>query len=102
MSTNSPGDGRHAPYVPFEEFSEQGCGLAVGLLAGVSLFVATVWLVVKGGPVVGPHLGLLSAYFPGYRVTIAGAFIGAGYAFFLGYGTGRVMATIYNRIVRHR
>jgi uncharacterized membrane protein YdjX (TVP38/TMEM64 family) len=50
--------------------------------------------------VVGPRLGLLSVYFPGYSVTWTGAFIGAAYMFFLGYGAGRVVATIYNRIVR--
>lgn len=87
----------------FEDTSEQGWGLALGFVSALTLFVATVWLVVKGGAVVGPHLGLLSAYLPGYSVTWAGAFIGAAYMFFLGYGAGRVIATIYNRIVRsHR
>jgi hypothetical protein len=87
----------------FEDTSEQGWGLALGFVSALALFVATVWLVVKGGPVVGPHLGLLSVYLPGYSVTWAGAFIGAAYMFFLGYGAGRVIATLYNRIVRsHR
>jgi hypothetical protein len=84
----------------FEQTSEQGWGLALGVVAALGLFVATVWLVIKGGPVVGPRLGLLSVYFPGYSVTWPGAFIGAAYMFFLGYGAGRVVATIYNRIVR--
>ena len=34
-------------------------GVVTGLLAGLALFVATNWLVLKGGPVVGPHLALL-------------------------------------------
>ena len=84
----------------FEQTSEQGWGLALGVVAALGLFVATVWLVIKGGPVVGPRLGLLSVYLPGYSVTWAGAFIGSAYMFFLGYGAGRVVATIYNRIVR--
>jgi hypothetical protein len=84
----------------FEQTSEQGWGLALGVVAALGLFVATVWLVIKGGPVVGPRLGLLSVYLPGYSVTWPGAFIGAAYMFFLGYGAGRVVATIYNRIVR--
>jgi hypothetical protein len=83
----------------FERTSEQGWGLALGFLASMGLFVATVWLVVKGGPVVGPHLSYLSVYLPGYSVTWKGAFIGGAYMFFLGYGAGRVVATIYNRIV---
>jgi hypothetical protein len=83
----------------FDRVSEQGWGLALGLLAAMGLFLATVILVIKGGPNPGPHLSLLSVYLPGYRVTVLGAFIGAAYAFFLGYGAGRTIATVYNRIV---
>ena len=86
----------------FEQTSEQGWGLAVGSVSALGLFVATLWLVVKGGPLVGPHLGLLSLYLPGYSVSWHGAMVGAAYIFFLGYGGGRVIATIYNRIVRSR
>jgi hypothetical protein len=81
---------------------EQGWGLAFGVLGAVGLFLATIVLVVQGGPNVGAHLGLLSVYLPGYRVTWWGAFIGAGYAFFFGYGAGRTIATIYNRIVERQ
>jgi hypothetical protein len=83
----------------FERTSEQGWGLALGLLAALALFVATAVLVARGGEDVGQHLGLLSVYLPGYKVTWTGAFIGAAYLFFLGYGAGRTIATIYNRIV---
>ena len=83
----------------FNRTSEQGWGLALGFLAAAGLFVATVVLVVRGGPNVGAHLGLLSVYLPGYSVTWTGAFVGAAYMFFLGYGAGRTIATIYNRVV---
>lgn len=78
--------------------NEQGWGIAFGLLAGLSLFVATVVLVVRGGEVIGPHLGMLGVYFPGYSVTWPGAFIGFVYAFVLGYAIGRTVATVYNRL----
>jgi hypothetical protein len=78
--------------------SEQGWGIALGLLAGVGLFLATVILVVKGGPMPGAHLSLLGVYFPGYRVSWIGAFIGFVYAFVLGYAAGRTMATLYNKL----
>ena len=75
---------------------EQGWGIAFGLMFGVGLFVATNLLVLKGGDTVGPHLGLLRLYFPGYSVTFLGSLIGFVYAFVVGYGTGRMIATIYN------
>ena len=83
----------------FERISQQGWGLALGFVLATGLFVATVWLVMKGGHVVGPHLGLLSVYLPGYSVSWTGAFIGAAYMFFLGYGAGRIVARLYNRTV---
>lgn len=71
-------------------------GVATGLLAGLGLFIATIVLVIKGGPVVGPHLSLLSLYLPGYRVTTIGAFIGFVYLFVLGYALGRLIGYVYN------
>lgn len=79
--------------------NEQGWGIAIGLLLGLALFAATITLVVKGGEVVGPHLGLLAVYFPGYSVTFLGAFVGFVYAFVLGYGIGRTVSVVYNRLI---
>lgn len=73
-------------------------GVAVGLIFGLGLFVATNVLVLKGGPVVGPHLAQLALFFPGYRVTFVGSLIGFVYAFVLGYASGRLIGTVYNRI----
>jgi hypothetical protein len=78
--------------------SGQAWGVSVGLLFGLGLFGATVVLVIKGGPNVGTHLGLLASYFPGYRVTVVGAFIGFIYAFVLGYALGRLIGYVYNRL----
>ena len=74
-------------------------GIAVGLLMGLGLLIATNLLVIRGGPNVGAHLGLLSVYFPGYSVTVIGSFIGFVYAFVLGYGLGRVIGSVYDRLV---
>lgn len=70
-------------------------GISLGLLFGVGLFVATNWLVIKGGENVGQHLALLSNFFPGYRVTFPGSLVGFVYAFVLGYGMGVVLAAAY-------
>ena len=77
---------------------EQGWGIAFGLVFAVGIFLATNILVFRGGEVVGPHLGLLRYYFPGYTVTVGGSLIGAVYAFVFGYGFGRIIATLYNRL----
>ncbi len=82
-------------------FSEQGWGLALGAVTAVGLFVATIVLVARGGHDVGQHLGLLSVYLPGYSVSYVGSVVGFVYAFVLGYGAGRTIATIYNRFLPH-
>ena len=74
-------------------------GWAFGLLAGGGLFLATVILVVRGGPDPGRHLALLSVFLPGYSVTWGGAFLGFVYLFVIGYGIGRLIGTVYNRMV---
>ena len=77
-------------------------GVAMGLMLGLGLFAATIILVIKGGPVVGPHLGLLGIFLPGYSVTWHGALIGFVYAFFFGYALGRLIGVIYNATSRPR
>jgi hypothetical protein len=75
-------------------------GIAVGMLFGLGIFFATVLLVVKGGPTVGPHLGLIAQFLPGYRVTWGGAFVGFVYLFVIGYAVGRVIGWVYNSLAR--
>ena len=100
MATDDLSGGeRQAIQKAFQRVSEQGWGLAIGFLAALGLFLATAILVVKGGPNPGPHLGLLGIYLPGYSVTWPGAFIGAAYAFFIGYAVGRTIGTVYNKLV---
>ena len=77
-------------------------GLALGVILGLGIFVATNWLIIKGGDRVGPHLILLSQYFIGYRVTFLGSLIGAAYGFALGTICGSLIGWIYNRIVAFR
>jgi hypothetical protein len=73
-------------------------GISFGLVLGGGLFVATLVLVLRGGPQVGQHLGMLSVFLPGYRVTWGGAFIGFVYLFVLGYALGRLIGAVYNRL----
>ncbi len=75
-------------------------GIAMGLLLGGGLFVATNFLVLKGGANVGQHLSLLRFFFPGYSVTFGGSLIGFIYAFVVGYAIGRLIGSVYNRLGR--
>ena len=77
-------------------------GLVLGIITGLGIFVATNFLILKGGKVVGPHLALLANFFPGYRVTFLGSIIGLGYGLLTGYVAGFIVATIYNQVVKLR
>lgn len=77
-------------------------GIAIGLLLGGGLFLATAILLLQGGENVGQHLNLLQVYLPGYRVSAAGSLIGFVYGFVIGYGLGRVIGLVYNRLVGPR
>src|SRR5260370_7080756 len=63
-------------------------GIVLGILLGTGLFLATNFLVLKGGEHVGAHLGLLANFFPGYRVPFLGSIIGFCYPFLLGFLRG--------------
>lgn len=73
-------------------------GIVIGLLAGLVIFIATNWLLIKGGPVVGPHLWLLGQFLIGYKVTFAGSLVGFAYGFGGGFLVGYFTAKIYNWI----
>lgn len=79
-------------------------GVVTGLMAGLAVFIATNWLILKGGPVIGPHLALLGQFFIGYRVTFAGSLVGFAWAFAVGFLGGFVVVRIYNWLadMRHR
>ena len=84
-------------------------GLVLGILLGLIIFIATNWLLLKGGYrtpdgryVVGPHLQLLSQFFIGYRVSFLGSIIGFLYGFAVGTLGGAAIGWIYNKIADFR
>jgi protoporphyrinogen oxidase len=80
----------------FGKLDRTGLGVAVGAVAGVVIFLATLVLVLRGGPLVGPHLALLAQYFPGYQVTLTGSLIGLGYGAVTGFVLGWMFALVRN------
>lgn len=77
-------------------------GVTTGVVAGVGVFVATNWLVLKGGAVVGPNLALLGQFFLGYRVTFVGSIVGFLWAFAYGFAAGYLVSRVYNWVVARR
>ncbi len=75
-------------------------GIVLGILLGTGLFLATNFLLLKGGKNVGAHLGLLANFFPGYRVTFLGSIVGFCYAFVLGFLTGGIIGSVYNKFAK--
>lgn len=73
--------------------------LVIGLVCGLGLFLITVWLILKGGENVGPHLALLSNFFAGYSVTWRGSIIGFFWGFLVGALIGWAIGKVYNHIV---
>ena len=80
----------------FARMDKLAFATAAGSVSGLLVFLATIWLVIKGGDVVGPNLQLLSQYFAGYTVTVKGAFVAFGYSFFWGFLFGWAFAYLRN------
>ena len=73
--------------------------IASGVLGALVLLGATAILLLQSVPEsypVGPHLGALADYLPGYSVSWAGACVGAGYGFLFGAIAGFSAAVYWN------
>lgn len=71
-------------------------------IGGLGLFVMTLWLLIKGGENVGPHLQLLGQYFIGYSVSWKGSIVGLLYGALIGGVLGWTIGWIYNLVVGMR
>lgn len=69
-------------------------GLAAGILWGLCIFLCTLWVVWRGG---GEHLALLAKFYPGYSISVFGAFVGLVCGFVEGFVGGWLFAWLYNR-----
>jgi hypothetical protein len=80
----------------FAKLDRFAFGVAVGTVAAALLCLASVFLVLKGGPVVGPNLKLLAQYFPGYEASPRGALLGLLYGLVGGFALGWMFALTRN------
>ena len=97
LSSSSAAD--RAIVAAFARLDQIALGFAVGSLSGLTIFLATLILILKGGNVVGPNLALLSQFFWGYTVTVGGAFIGLVYGFVTGFVVGWLIGLLRNSLV---
>ena len=73
-----------------------------GMVGGAGLFIATIWLLIRGGPEVGRTLSLLGHYYPGYSVSWGGSLVGFFYGALTGAVIGYSVAMLYNMFSRRR
>lgn len=83
----------------FAKVDKIALGLAVGTVVGLTIFAATLFLVLRGGEVVGPNLALLGQFFIGYTVTLKGALVGLIYGLVFGFVLGWLMGFLRNSLL---
>ena len=76
--------------------------IVFGMVGGLGVWVATAWLLIRGGTNVGGHLILLRNYMPGFTISWGGAFVGLFWGVVFGAVIGWVFAWIYNQVVERR
>ncbi|HSS65474.1 MAG TPA: bacteriophage holin [Gammaproteobacteria bacterium] len=69
-------------------------GLALGILWGLSVFLATGWIILMGSS--ADALAELGVFYIGYEISWTGAVVGLGYGFVDGLIGGVLLAWIYN------
>ena len=74
-------------------------GIAMGLAVGLILFFSTLAVVMNGRVEVIEKMYLLSEYFPGYDINVAGSILGLIYGFMLGFFVGWWFAFLRNAVV---
>ncbi len=73
-------------------------GLACGIMWGLAVLVATLWLIVSGSG--GTFMQYLDNFYIGYSFSVVGAFIGAIWGFFDGLIGGVIFAWLYNKLAK--
>ena len=80
----------------FAKLDSIALGTAVGTVAAFGVLLASSVLLLRGGPMIGPTLSLLSHYLPGFETTWGGAVIGSFEAGLGGFVLGSGFAALRN------
>jgi len=76
------------------KLNKRAIALANGILWAVMIFLATIYVLVRGG---GNTLVLLQQFFWGYGISFGGAILGLIYGFVWGFIYGWIFGFLYNR-----
>jgi hypothetical protein len=79
------------------QLDKKALGLAVGLMWGAAVALATAWVMLRGG---GQHLELLGKFYIGYDVSPLGIVVGLVYGFVDGFIGGWILGWLYNRLAK--
>jgi hypothetical protein len=99
QSMNRPVQDHEILSAVFAKMDVLGMAVAAGVLCAILLVLATATLLLQSvpeGSPIGPHLGALGDYLPGYEVTWAGALFGGFYGFLIGAAGGFTAAVYWN------
>ena len=86
--------------IVFAKLDPLAMGMAVGIVSGCAIFVATAILLIKGGPVIGPRLSLLGHFLFGFNMTWGGALLGFLEGGLVGFSIGYAGASLRNGSLR--
>ncbi|MBD3282391.1 MAG: hypothetical protein GF387_02165 [Candidatus Portnoybacteria bacterium] len=81
------------------KLSKKALGLSLGILWGLSVFIATIYILLKGG---GNTMVLIQQFYWGYNISIGGAFLGLIYGFIDGFIGGWLIALLYNAFTKKK
>ncbi len=68
--------------------------ITLGVFFGLGLFTFTWWVILRSGATGEPTL--IGQLYPGYRISVAGSFIGLAWATLDGLVSGALFALLYN------
>ena len=79
------------------KLNKKALGMALGIVWGLIIFIATLWVSAKGG---GATLGKLEGFYWGYGIGFWGGIIGMIWGFINGFVSGWLIAYFYNRFAK--
>jgi len=83
----------------FPKLDRRAFGVSLGAVSGMVLFVATLFVLLTGGDLMGAKLLLLNQYFLGYSVSMSGSVLALAYGCAFGFVAGWGFAFLRNTAV---